>query len=134
MLAPVRYEIELRKEGLLHEARTVELHDSGTRFVHAVLSPISGGVIQVDAEPEANVLFGGQLQGVAPVAFPALPGDHTVSLTRGGFYTSIRSPSFRQQLPTRLGERIEPALDPPVGTPLREPWSSSTRCCSPVDS
>ena len=107
MLAPVRYEIELRKEGLLHEARTVELHDSGTRFVHAVLSPISGGVIQVDAEPEANVLFGGKLQGVAPVAFPDLPGDHSVSLTRGGFYTKSLFPSATID-PVRGADRARP--------------------------
>ena len=114
MLAPGRYEIELRKEGFLLETRTVGLHDSGTRFVHVVLSPISGGIIQVDAEPEANVLLDGQLQGVTPVAFPALPGDRTVSLTRGGFYTKRVPLSVRNYRVTRLEERLEPATDPLV--------------------
>ena len=114
MLAPGRYEIELRKEGFLLETRTVELHDSDTRFVHVVLSPISGGIIQVDAEPEANVLLDGQPQGVTPVAFPALPGDHTVSLTRGGFYTKRVPLSVRNYRVTRLEERLEPATNPLV--------------------
>ncbi len=114
MLAPGRYEIELRKEGFLLETGTVELHDSDTRFVHVVLSPISGGIIQVDAEPEANVLLDGQPQGVTPVAFPALPGDHTVSLTRGGFYTKRAPLSVRNYRVTRLEERLEPATNPLV--------------------
>ncbi|UCH26186.1 MAG: PEGA domain-containing protein [Trueperaceae bacterium] len=113
-LASGRYRIELRKEGFLPEVRTVDLHDSDTRFVHFVLTSISGGSIQVSSQPSARVYLDDQFQGVTPFTLPALPGVHTIRLERDGFVSKSFSVPVRNYRVTRVSTSLDPLIDPLV--------------------
>lgn len=112
MLAPGRYRLELRTEGFLPETRSVELRAGETRFVHVVLTAISGGSIRVQATPDARVALDGEAVGTTPLTVPALPGRHVLVLERDGFEAE------RIEAPVRTYRvtRVEATL-----TPLREP-------------
>jgi len=114
MLAPGRYQLELRKDGFLPETRTVELRAGDTSFVHVVLTAISGGSIQVAAEPAAQVLLDGVPSGRTPLTLSALPGTHRVTLQREGFLEETFEVLVRNYRVTRLEAALVPAVDPLV--------------------
>ncbi len=114
MLAPGRYQLELRKEGFLPETRTLDLRSGDTAFVNVVLTAISGGSIQVGAFPAANVVLDGVPSGRTPVTLPALPGTHRVTLWRDGFLEQSFEVLVRNYRVTRLEADLEPAVDPLV--------------------
>ena len=111
MLAPGRYEIELRKEGFLLETGTVELHDSDTRFVHVVLSPISGGSRSMRSLKRTCSLMGaggdsGRLSGPAR-------RSHRLTDSRRILYE--KGPSFRQELPGDPAREVARACHKSIG-------------------
>lgn len=117
MLAPGRYRLELRKDGFLPDARMIELRSGDTSFVHVVLTAISGGSIQVAANPSANVLLDGVPSGRTPVTLPALPGTHRVTLSRPGFLEESYEVLVRNYRVSRLDVSLAPATEPLVFWP-----------------
>ena len=109
MLAPGRYRLELRKEGFLPEARTVELRSQATTFEHVPLAPLSGGSILVESIPSAQVYLEGELQGSTPLFIPAPPGIATVRLSRPGFEEASASVPVRNYRTSRVEVALEPA-------------------------
>jgi len=114
MLQPGRYQLEVRKEGFLPETRTVELRPDDTSFVHVILTAISGGSIQLSADPAAHVYLDGAREGGTPLTLPALPGSHTVKLVRDGFEGESFSVLVRNYRVTRVSVSLRPVSDPLV--------------------
>jgi len=114
MVAPGRYQLEVRKEGFLPDVRMVELRGADTAFVHVVLTAISGGSIQVLASPRASVHLDGVLVGTSPVTVAALPGTHRVTLTRGGFEDEVIDVLVRNYRVSRVERDLVPSVDPLV--------------------
>jgi hypothetical protein len=112
MLAPGRYRIELRTEGFLPETRSVELQTGQTRFVHVVLTAISGGSVRVQARPEARVSLDGDPVGRTPITVPALPGRHVVVLERDGFAPERLEVPVRTYRVTRVDAVLAPLRQP----------------------
>ena len=114
MLQPGRYDLEVRKEGFLPETRSVEIRADDTSFVHVILTPISGGSIQLSAHPEARVFLDGVREGTTPLTLPALPGSHMVRLERSGFDSESFAVLVRNYRVTRVAVTLKPASDPLV--------------------
>lgn len=114
MVAPGRYQLEVRKEGFLPDVRMVELRQADTAFVHVVLTAISGGSIQVLASPRANVYLDGELVGRSPLTLAALPGTHRVTLRREGFEDETIEVLVRNYRVSRVERDLTPASDPLV--------------------
>ena len=112
MLKPGRYDLEVRKEGFLPETRSVELRADDTSFVHVILTAISGGSIQLSADPGARVFLDGVREGITPLTLPALPGSHTVRLERSGFITESFAVLVRNYRVTRVVVTLKPVSDP----------------------
>lgn len=112
MLAPGRYQLELRKEGFLPEVRTVELRSRSTTFESVALAPINGGSILVESTPSAEVFLGGVSQGTTPLFIPAPPGVPTIRLERDGFLPAIVSVPVRNYRTSRVDLQLDPARDP----------------------
>jgi hypothetical protein len=112
MLAPGRYRVELRAEGFLPETRSVELRAGETRFVHVVLTAISGGSIRVQATPDARVSLDGEEVGRTPLTVPALPGRHVLVLERDGFAPERIEAPVRTYRVTRVDATLAPLRDP----------------------
>jgi hypothetical protein len=110
-LRPGRYELEVRKEGFLPEVRQVELRARDTRFVHIVLTEITGGSIRVTSVPDADVTIDGEPAGRTPVTVSALPGLRTVRLERPGFEPVEITEQVRTFRVTRSHVRLEPLHD-----------------------
>ncbi len=114
MVAPGRYQLEVRKEGFLPDVRMVELRKADTAFVHVVLTAISGGSIQVVVVPRARVLLDGVASGTSPVTLAALPGTHRVTLIREGFHSEVLDVLVRNYRVSRVDRELTPAADPLV--------------------
>lgn len=114
MLAPGRYQLEVRKEGFLPEVRMVDLRADDTAFVHVILTAISGGSIQISATPNAAVFLDGVEVGSTPATVPALPGTHRVTLQREGFLSQTIDVLVRNYRVSRVAAELEPAMDPLV--------------------
>jgi hypothetical protein len=112
MLAPGRYQLEIRKEGFLPEVRTVELRSQATTFEHVPLAAITGGSIQVVSEPPARVFLEGVEQGTTPLFIPAPPGVQSVRIEREGFLPLTTSVPVRNYRVSRLDLQLEPAQEP----------------------
>ncbi|MEX2536523.1 MAG: PEGA domain-containing protein [Trueperaceae bacterium] len=112
MLAPGRYQLEIRKEGFLPELRTVELRSQATTFEHVPLAAIVGGSIQVVSSPAAEVFLSGESRGFTPTFIPAPPGVQSVRLERDGFEPAIASVPVRNYRVSRLDLQLEPAQEP----------------------
>ncbi|HEX7001409.1 MAG TPA: PEGA domain-containing protein [Trueperaceae bacterium] len=109
MLRPGRYQVEVRKEGFLPEVRMVELRAGDTSFLPVVLTPISGGSVQVTTYPAARVWLDGEPAGVSPATLPALPGIHTITLERDGFEPETHYANVRNYRVTRVETTLTPA-------------------------
>ncbi|HLV12721.1 MAG TPA: PEGA domain-containing protein [Trueperaceae bacterium] len=109
MLAPGRYQVELRKEGFLPEVRMVELRPSDTSFLHVILTAISGGSVQVTSYPAGRVAIDGEPAGRTPATVPALPGIHTVTVERDGFLPETVHANVRNYRVTRVEVTLTPA-------------------------
>ncbi len=114
MVVPGRYQLEVRKEGFLPDVRMVELRSADTAFVHVVLTAISGGSIQVIANPRAHVFLDGVEVGRSPLTVAALPGTHRLTLTREGFADEQIDVLVRNYRVTRVDRELTPAVDPLV--------------------
>jgi hypothetical protein len=114
MLAPGRYQLEVRKEGFLPEVRMVDLRADDTAFVHVILTAISGGSIQISATPRAAVYLDGIGVGATPVTVPALPGTHRVTLERDGFLPETVDVLVRNYRVSRVETTLVPAAEPLV--------------------
>lgn len=112
MLAPGRYQLEIRKEGFLPEVRTVELRPRATTFEHVPLAAIVGGSIQVVSSPPAEVFLDGESQGFTPLFIPAPPGVQSVRLERDGFEPAVASVPVRNYRVSRLDLQLEPTREP----------------------
>lgn len=123
MLAPGRYQLELRKEGFLPEVRTVELRSRSTTIENVPLAPISGGSILVESTPEAEVHLGGEWQGFTPLFIPAPPGVPTVRLEREGFLPAVVSVPVRNYRTSRVELQLEPAKEPLLFWPVRREFT-----------
>lgn len=108
MLRAGRYQVEVRKEGFLPEVRMVELRSGDTSFLPVVLTPISGGSVQVTSYPAARVFLDGEPAGVSPATLPALPGIHTITLERDGFEQETHYANVRNYRVTRLETALRP--------------------------
>ena len=112
MLAPGRYQLEVRKEGFLPEVRTVELRSGTTTFSTIPLTAIVGGSIQVVSNPSAEVFLDGESQGFTPLFIPAPPGVQSVRLEREGFEPVVATVPVRNYRVSRLELQLEPAIQP----------------------
>jgi hypothetical protein len=119
-LQPGRYELEVRLEGYLPEVRTVDLRSSDTRFVHVVLTEVSGGSIRVTSVPNALVYLDDAYAGPSPVTLTSLPGDRTVRVERPGF----EGASFGVGVRNFRVHRIDAVLTPLSPTMLVWPWDA----------
>jgi len=120
-LAPGRYEVEVRLEGHLPEVRVLDLRAGDTRFLHVVLTEITGGSLQVVARPNAEVWLDGELAGTTPATLTTRPGDHEVELRRPGFLPRSFTVPVRSFRVTRIEVDLEP-----VGEPLLV-WPTEAR-------
>jgi hypothetical protein len=126
-LAPGRYEVEVRLPGYLPEVRTLDLRAHDTRFLHVVLTEITGGSLQVVSRPLAEVWLDGSLAGTTPATLTMRAGDHDVEVRRAGFLTRGFTVPVRSFRVTRLDVDLEP-----VGEPLLV-WPTETRVRVLVD-
>lgn len=110
-LAPGRYELEVRKDGYLPEVRSVELRAHDTRFVHVVLTEVTGGSIRVTSTPAAEVWLDGEAVGRTPLMLPSLPGVRTVRLERAGFEAQEVSVEVRNFRISRVPVVLEPRFE-----------------------
>ncbi len=108
MLRAGRYQVEVRKEGFLPEVRMVELRSGDTSFLPVVLTPISGGSVQVTSYPSARVSLDGVPAGRTPATLPALPGIHTLTLERDGFESETHYANVRNYRVTRVETTLTP--------------------------
>jgi AcrR family transcriptional regulator len=111
LLQPGRYQLELRKDGYLLWTSTVTLEADRSEFTTALLTPISGGTIQVVSAPTAAVTVEGREVGLSPITVPALPGMRTVRLSRPGFETKTVSVTVRNFRVSRVDETLRPLFD-----------------------
>ncbi len=114
MLAPGRYRVELRADGFLPETRSVEVRAGETRFVHVVLTAITGGSVRVQSVPEARVSLDDEPLGTTPVTLPALPGRHVLLLERDGFAPERIEVPVRTYRVTRVNARLAAVREPMV--------------------
>ncbi len=114
MLAPGRYQLEVRKDGFLPEVRMIDLRADDTAFVHVILTAISGGSIQIASSPRAEVWLDGEVVGSTPVTVSALPGTHRVTLVRDGFVSETVDVLVRNYRVSRVQTQLLPAVDPLV--------------------
>lgn len=119
MLAPGRYQLEVRKEGFLPDVRMIELRQNDTTLVHVILTAISGGSIQISSRPGARVELDGEPAGTTPITLSALPGMHTVTLKRDGFVDESVDVLVRNYRVSRLQLELRPAA------PLVVYWDES---------
>ena len=112
-LEPGPYEVEFRKEGFLPHTERVVLRADRTEFVDTLLSPISGGSIQVTSRPSAQVYLEGVKMGdETPLAFRASPGLRELRLSRPGFYSQTLSVPVRNFRVSRVPPvTLEPLSD-----------------------
>lgn len=127
MLMPGRYQLELRKEGFLPDVRMIELRPTDTTFIHVILTPISGGSIQISSRPSARVELDGVPAGTTPVTLSALPGMHTVTLKRDGFADETVDVLVRNYRVSRQQVQLQPAA------PLVVFWDESREMLVFVD-
>ena len=111
LLQPGRYQLELRKDGYLLWTSTVTLEADRSEFTTALLTPLSGGTIQVVSTPTAAVTVEGREVGVSPITVPALPGMRTVRLSRPGFESKVVSVTVRNFRVSRVDETLRPLFD-----------------------
>jgi hypothetical protein len=111
-LAPGRYEIEVRLEGYLPEVRTLDLRAQDTRFLHVVLTEITGGSLQIASRPVAEVWLDGVLAGTTPATLTTRAGDQEVELRRAGFVARSFTVPVRSFRVTRLDVELEPVGEP----------------------
>ncbi len=111
-LAPGRYEVEVRLEGYLPEVRVLDLRAGDTRFLHVVLTEITGGSLQVVARPAAEVWLDGEPAGTTPATLTTRPGDHEVELRRPGFVPRSFTVPVRSFRVTRIEVDLEPVGEP----------------------
>lgn len=114
LLAPGRYRVELRADGFLPEMRSVEVRDGETRFVHVVMTAISGGSIRVQARPVARVVMDDAPAGRTPLTLSALPGRHVLRIERDGFVPERVEVPVRTYRVTRVDVTLTPVRDPLV--------------------
>ncbi|MBX3143052.1 MAG: PEGA domain-containing protein [Trueperaceae bacterium] len=114
MLQAGRYRLEVRKEGFLPEVRMIELRPNDTSMLHVILTPISGGSIQLSSSPRARVLLDGESVGTTPLTVAATPGLHIVTLQRDGFADEVREVLVRNFRVTRVTASLLPAAEPLV--------------------
>ena len=107
-LRPGRYELEVRKDGYLPEVRFVDLRDRDTRFVHVVLTAVTGGSIRVTSVPDADVFVDGEPAGRTPVTVSSLPGFHALRVERAGFVPFESTEQVRNFRVTRTDVTLEP--------------------------
>jgi hypothetical protein len=112
MLAPGRYRLELRADGFLPEIRSVEVREGETRFVHLVMTAISGGSIRIQSVPDARVQLDGEAAGRTPLTLSALPGRHVLTLERDGFLPHQVEVPVRTYRVTRVDVNLEPEREP----------------------
>lgn len=112
MLAEGRYRVELRGDGFLPEMRSVEVRDGETRFVHVVMTAISGGSIRVQSNPAARVVLDDAPAGRSPVTVSALPGRHVLRIERDGFVPERVEVPVRTYRVTRVDVTLTPVQDP----------------------
>ncbi len=112
-LEPGAYEVEFRKEGFLPYTERVVLEAGRTEFVDTLLSPISGGSIQITSRPPAQVYLEGVKMGdETPLAFRASPGLRELRLSRPGFYSQTISVPVRNFRVSRVPPvTLEPLSD-----------------------
>jgi hypothetical protein len=110
-LRPGRYELELRKEGYLPEIRVVDLRADDTRFVHVVLTEVTGGSIRVTSVPVGDVTVDGVAVGRTPITVSSLPGFHTVRVERAGFVAYESTEQVRNFRVTRTDVTLEPLFE-----------------------
>ena len=112
-LAPGTYEVEFRKEGFLPYTERVVLQADRTEFVDTLLSPISGGSIQITSNPPAQVYLEGVKMGDrTPLAFRASPGLRELRLSRPGFVSQTISVPVRNFRVSRVPPvTLEPLSD-----------------------
>jgi hypothetical protein len=115
-----RYELEVRKDGYLPVVRLVDLRDHDTRFVHVVLTAVTGGSIRVTSVPEADVFVDGEPAGRTPVTVSSLPGFHTLRVEREGFVPFESTEQVRNFRVTRTDVTLEPLH------PTMLVWDAST--------
>lgn len=116
-LAPGRYEVEVRLDGYLPEVRMLDLRAQDTRFLHVVLTEITGGSLQVVTRPTAEVWLAGVLAATTPATLTTRPGDQEVELRRAGFVTRSVTVPVRSFRVTRLEVDLEPVGEPLVVWP-----------------
>jgi hypothetical protein len=107
-LRPGRYELEVRKEGYLPEIRFVDLRARDTRFVHVILTEVTGGSIRVTSAPPADVYVEGEAAGRTPITISSLPGFYTLRLERAGFVPFESTEQVRNFRVTRADVTLEP--------------------------
>jgi hypothetical protein len=111
-LAPGRYEVEVRLPGYLPEVRVLDLRAHDTRFLHVVLTEITGGSLQVASRPIAEVWLDGVPMGTTPATLTTRAGDHEVEVRRGGFVPRSFTVPVRSFRVTRLDIELEPVGEP----------------------
>jgi hypothetical protein len=110
-LRPGRYELEVRREGYLPEVRLVDLRGRDTRFVHVVLTEVTGGSIRVTSTPEAEVFLDGERAGRTPLTLSSLPGFKSLRLERPGFEPFESTEQVRTFRVTRRDVTLVPLHD-----------------------
>ena len=112
LLAPGRYEVELRKTGYVPESSTVVLEADKTQFLALSLTEIRGGSILVGSTPAADVFLDGRLVGRTPLTVEAQPGVRTLRLARPGFGSRTQAVTVRNFFVSRVPEvRLRPLYD-----------------------
>lgn len=123
MLAPGRYELEVRKEGFLPESRTVELRSGNVQFVPLVLTAVTGGGILVTSSPTAEVYLDGEWMGATPLTLEARPGVRVLTLEREGFRPEQVAVSVRNYRVNRLDLQLQPDREPLLFWPVRREYT-----------
>ncbi len=108
MLQPGRYEIEFRKEGFLPQIEAVILEAERTEFINVLLTPISGGSIQVNSQPAATVFVDDREVGLTPITVQTRPGLRQLRLERPGFAAKTLSVNVRNFRVSRVSAKLEP--------------------------
>lgn len=89
----------------------IELRPNDTNMLHVILTPISGGSIQLSTTPRARVLLDGESVGTTPLTVAATPGPHTVTLQRDGFSDEVIDVLVRNYRVHRVTSSLTPASD-----------------------
>ena len=114
MLAPGRYDIEVRKEGYLPENRRVALVADRMEFVNLSLTAVAGGSIQISSEPKSTVYLDDEALGMTPLIVQSRPGVQVVRLERPGFQPEVLNVTVRNYRVSRIQANLEPAQNPLV--------------------